>query len=53
LRKIVIEVEAENLLGLKIYLEEVLSTLSKNIFFSIKNFNIKVVEEDSDQHISN
>lgn len=53
MKKIVIEVEAENLLGLKIYLEEVLNTLSKNVFFSIKNFNIRAVEEDHYQQASN
>lgn len=44
LKKIVIEIEAENPRGIEVYLREVLSTMAKNNFFSIKRFNIEVVD---------
>ena len=44
MEKVVVEVETNKPESVKIYLKEVLSTLSKNEYFSIKKFDINVVE---------
>jgi len=46
LKKVIVEIKTEKPKGIEIYLEEVLSTLSKNNFFSIKKFIIKTIEEN-------
>jgi hypothetical protein len=46
LKKVIVEIKTEKPKGIEIYLEEVLSTLSKNNFFSIKKFTIKTIEEN-------
>ncbi|MEM2424866.1 MAG: hypothetical protein QXK73_06420 [Candidatus Bathyarchaeia archaeon] len=45
MKKIIIEVETERPQSVETYLKEVLSILSKNTFFSIRKFVVKVVEE--------
>ncbi len=40
-----VSVETEKPESVKIYLMEILSTLSKNKYFSIKKFSIKVARE--------
>ncbi|MEM1514811.1 MAG: hypothetical protein QXH24_01995 [Candidatus Bathyarchaeia archaeon] len=45
MKKIIIEVETERPQGVETYLREVLKNLSKNQFFLIKNFAIKISEE--------
>jgi len=45
LKRIIVEIETGKPQGIEIYLREILNTLSNNMFFSIKKFTIKIVEE--------
>jgi len=45
LRSVVINVKTRKPESVKIYLKEVLSTLSKNEYFSIEKFTVEVSEE--------
>lgn len=45
MKKIIVEIETERPQSVETYLKEVLSILSKNTFFLIRNFVVKVIEE--------
>ncbi|MEM2272810.1 MAG: hypothetical protein QXX56_01165, partial [Candidatus Bathyarchaeia archaeon] len=45
LKKVIIEIETGRPQSVETYLKEVLSTLSKNPFFLIKKYNVKIIEE--------
>lgn len=45
-KKVTVEVETEKPRSVEIYLKEVLNTMSKNTFFSIKRFSVEASDEN-------
>ncbi len=48
MKKIVIEIETDKPKSIEIYLKEVLNTMSKNNFFSIKKYNLEIIEKKTE-----